>query len=729
MSHAHAHSSPVPLNASSGAKPRRVRLKLCCFTRECCRYTSGRRNYSSRALDVPAAERGRSWPRPAGPTRASGRRVESLLSFHDEGASTRAAGRHGHQPRRDLRPGAGVRRPVSDDRAPRPRRHGRGVARRRPRARARRSRLKLIRSGDAEARARILNEVRLARQITHPAVVPCLRCRRSRRRSLLLDGAGRAARTWRRLIRARRAPALREGRRHRAAAVRRPAPRRHARRVLHRDLKPANVLIDERRVRCGSPISASRSRLDRAAGTRWSGTPDYMAPEQLLPGARADGAHRHLRARAGAATSCVVGQHGVQRSGTRGESAAPSTLAARCVNPELERVILQALSPDPRASPGVGGGRSPACRRRPAREPRARTSRAAARDGGSWQRASPRVVGRSRVIAHSVLPCRAAAIGADGARTPIVLADFANTTGEPVFDGSAEGGAGGGARAVAVPEGLSGRARARDAAADAAAARRARSRASIAREIAQREQLKALLAGSIAQPRHATTSSRSKRSTRETGDVMAREQVEAAGKEQVLTALGTAAPRLRGKLGESLASVQQFDVPLPRATTRVARGASRLFARARRQARSAAARSDSAPEARDRARPDFAHGACAAVRASMPTPASRRWRRSCRAGRSSCATASASASGSSSRGATTATPAQAWDKALELARVVDGDVSARGVRVQQPRRGVIYLRPVSIGRSNHFGKRCGSTRSSPPPISISRCVHGAQPLR
>jgi Tfp pilus assembly protein PilF len=48
---------------------------------------------------------------------------------------------------------------------------------------------------------------------------------------------------------------------------------------------------------------------------------------------------------------------------------------------------------------------------------------------------------------------------------------------------------------------------------------------------------------------------------------MAREQVEVTQKEDVLAALGQAASRLRTTLGESLASVQKFDVPLPRATT------------------------------------------------------------------------------------------------------------------------------------------------------------------
>ena len=45
------------------------------------------------------------------------------------------------------------------------------------------------------------------------------------------------------------------------------------------------------------------------------------------------------------------------------------------------------------------------------------------------------------------------------------------------------------------------------------------------------------------------------------------EQVTAASKEKVLAALGDAASKLRGELGESLATVQKFDVPLALATT------------------------------------------------------------------------------------------------------------------------------------------------------------------
>ncbi len=51
------------------------------------------------------------------------------------------------------------------------------------------------------------------------------------------------------------------------------------------------------------------------------------------------------------------------------------------------------------------------------------------------------------------------------------------------------------------------------------------------------------------------------------GDVLAQEQATAASKEKVLDALGEAASKLRGELGESLTTVQKFDVPLEEATT------------------------------------------------------------------------------------------------------------------------------------------------------------------
>ena len=88
----------------------------------------------------------------------------------------------------------------------------------------------------------------------------------------------------------------------------------------------------------------------------------------------------------------------------------------------------------------------------------------------------------------------------------------------------------------------------------------------IGREICQRAGVKAMLNGSIASlgNQYVITLDAVNAGT---GDTLADEQVQASRKEQVLDALGKAASRLRGRLGESLASVQKFGKPLSEATT------------------------------------------------------------------------------------------------------------------------------------------------------------------
>src|SRR6202035_3532124 len=79
----------------------------------------------------------------------------------------------------------------------------------------------------------------------------------------------------------------------------------------------------------------------------------------------------------------------------------------------------------------------------------------------------------------------------------------------------------------------------------------------VAREICQRQGVRSLLTGSIASlGNHYVVALAAVNA--QTGDSLAREQVEADSKEQVLKALDKAASNLRQKLGESLASVQQF---------------------------------------------------------------------------------------------------------------------------------------------------------------------------
>src|SRR6266481_5390547 len=88
----------------------------------------------------------------------------------------------------------------------------------------------------------------------------------------------------------------------------------------------------------------------------------------------------------------------------------------------------------------------------------------------------------------------------------------------------------------------------------------------VVRELCQRAGSKAYLAGSIGNLGSEYVLGLEAVNC-QSGDTLAQEQVTAASKEKVLDALGEAASKLRGELGESLATVQKFDVPLVQETT------------------------------------------------------------------------------------------------------------------------------------------------------------------
>src|SRR6516225_5800294 len=88
----------------------------------------------------------------------------------------------------------------------------------------------------------------------------------------------------------------------------------------------------------------------------------------------------------------------------------------------------------------------------------------------------------------------------------------------------------------------------------------------VARELCQRAGSKAYIAGSISALGSQYVLGL-KAVNCQSGDVLVEEQATAAGKEKVLDALSVAAAKMSGCLGESLASVQRFDVPLSQATT------------------------------------------------------------------------------------------------------------------------------------------------------------------
>jgi len=147
----------------------------------------------------------------------------------------------------------------------------------------------------------------------------------------------------------------------------------------------------------------------------------------------------------------------------------------------------------------------------------------------------------------------------------IVIADFVNTTGDPVFDGTLRQGLSaqleqtpfvklvsddqiaGTLRMMEKPPGT-------------------RLTQDVAREVCQRTNATATIEGSIATLGNQYVLGLVAVNCR-TGEALANEQVTANGKDKVLPALNDAASELRSKLGESRASLEAHDVPLYQGTT------------------------------------------------------------------------------------------------------------------------------------------------------------------
>jgi eukaryotic-like serine/threonine-protein kinase len=420
--------------------------------------------------------------------------------------------------------------------------------------------LKLMRSTSQSDRVRILQEVRLARQITHPAV-----CRvfdvgeagetiffsmefvQGEDLAALLKRTGRL--TSRRVLEIA----------HQLCAGLAAA---HAKGVLHRDLKPANVLIDQdgqvRITDFGIAVTASDTGPHVMIGTL-----GYMAPEQLA----ADGVvteRTDVYALGIILYELLTGQpHHTLRS--EDPSSRISGLAPD-VHPLLERAILKAISRNPQDRPATALDMAAAL-------PDPDTTKPGDRAGGFSKRGHGRMsmwlagaaVVTALVAATAAFVWTRPASAGLTARDTIILTDFLNTTGDPVFDSTLKV-----ALAVALEQSPFLKVFPDDRAHEYLLLMQ-RSPGDgitrpIARQIAEREQLKALVAGSITSlGRHYVVGLEAVNA--HTGDVMAREQVEVPSKEQVLTSLGAAASRLRRQLGESLASIQRYDVPLPQATT------------------------------------------------------------------------------------------------------------------------------------------------------------------
>ncbi len=156
----------------------------------------------------------------------------------------------------------------------------------------------------------------------------------------------------------------------------------------------------------------------------------------------------------------------------------------------------------------------------------------------------------------------------------IVLADFSNTTGDPIFDGTLRQGL-----SVQLEQSpflsLVSERRMQETLQMMGRQADARLSPGTAREICERTGSAAFVEGSIARLGNQYVLGLRAENCRN-GDVLDEEQARAARKEDVLKALDSTAIRLRRNLGESLSSVQKYATPLEEATTPSLGGAESL---------------------------------------------------------------------------------------------------------------------------------------------------------
>jgi eukaryotic-like serine/threonine-protein kinase len=359
----------------------------------------------------------------------------------------------------------------------------------------------------------------------------------------------------------------------------------HAVGIVHRDFKPGNVVLVGTPGRWRAVVTdfglALRSvTSDETASLATSqgilGTPAYMSPEQIegRPATPASDIY---------AFGLVIYEMVTGERPFRGdtpisaalkrlsEAAIPPREVEPGLSPIWESVILKCLARDPvgrfsnaeevtTALEGEESGFSPRIEVR-----KAVNRREMAGLRGKLRKIAVPVLLVGLLVATGVYYRARHPTNRLTEKDTIVLADFANSTGDPIFDDTLKMGLNISLRQSPFLNVLS----------DSEVARtlqrmtrpaKTKLTPELARELCQRAGSKAYIAGAIG-----TLGSQYvlglKAVNCQSGDALAEEQVTAVTKEKVLDTLGEAASKLRGELGESLSTVRKFDVPLSEATT------------------------------------------------------------------------------------------------------------------------------------------------------------------